>query len=51
MRARVRNRARAKVRARVVAGPVTSPCWPCTYLSPVVAVGLAPVYNTFSPTV
>ena len=33
-----------------VAGPVTSPCWPCTALSPFERVWLTAVKNTFSPT-
>jgi hypothetical protein len=31
-----------------VAGPVTSPCWPCTTLLPRGRVSLALVKNTFS---
>ena len=34
----------------LVAGPTTSPCWPCMSLSPYEVVTLGPVKNTFSPT-
>jgi hypothetical protein len=33
-----------------VAGPVTSPCWPCTILSPLGKVLLAGEEHLFSPT-
>jgi len=36
--------------ATLVAGPVTSPCWPCTTLSPLGKVWLGHVTKTFSPT-
>ena len=34
----------------LMAGPVTSPCWPCTSVLPLGKVLLTPVKNTFSAT-